>query len=130
MSVSKINPKKFLDGLMKDGKWRSERQMVAALAEAYRLQAAEDVKAWFKVWISKEGIENGLRDKITVRWPNNVEQRWVYWRILPPDQRPPECPFPDRTYEEALQVVRDEAMAERERLKRRDEERFLKQRGL
>jgi hypothetical protein len=95
MSVSKkVNAVKFLDQLMRDNKWRSRRQMVAALAATYAELAEQEVSDWFNQRDTFE--DHGLRSK------RNGKSDNLYWRIQPPEKRWTGTLMPKMNWEEVL----------------------------
>jgi hypothetical protein len=85
MSAStKFDPVKFIDQLMADGKWRSERQIMKALVTAYTDQAKKDLKVWVAALNTNEdqglrlkemGALNGKKDSY------GMPTRYPYWRV-------------------------------------------------
>jgi hypothetical protein len=128
MSASKFNPIKFIDRLMSDGKWRSERQIRKSLTAVYTEQAEQDVKAWLAARNTDE--DQGLRLKEMGAYNGKVDRwgmdtRYPYWRV---EQDPDKIACGDPlerlpTRDEALQTVKSEAMefeaAEKARLAKR-----------
>jgi hypothetical protein len=123
---AKFNPTKFIDKLMSDGKWRSERQIKKALITVYTKQAEQDVAAWLTARSTAE--DQGLRLKEMGAYSGKVDRwgadtRYPYWRVeQDPDKITPGDPLKYLpTDEEAREQTIAEAEAEEAARKAKDE---------